>query len=375
LTYLNARGSAVGLQSLLNNLLGTFADEPVTVTSKVFTKDVTGDNTPDVVMDVIHFYPWGNFEGYIYGFGCRNGEYVTLLKHDLCCEYLANRIQIEGLRDIQDMNRNRAPEILYSSMTMVGTHAYYSREFYILEWDGEGFVNLVQSDQEFGGARVDGDGVILDADGDGRLDLLLKNEIAPAYPDGGPQRERTDIWQWNGYVYTLSSWRYPAPVYRIQAVYDGDDSSVFGQYDRALGYYQQAIFKEDLLGWSQGQLWPDTVYEVEGTPTPDPDERPRLEAYARYRILLLHVLQGNMGAAETVYDTLITQFPPGTLGGQYAELATVFWEEYNLSGDMGSSCLMAIEYTAAHLDAILTPLGASFYNQRSYLPEEICPFE
>ena len=40
------------------------------------------------------------------------------------------------------------------------------------------------------------------------------------------------------------------PKYRFQAVYDGDDASRFGEYDRALALYQQAVFDEALLGWN-----------------------------------------------------------------------------------------------------------------------------
>jgi hypothetical protein len=151
---------------------------------------------------------------------------------------------------------------------------------------------------------------------------------------------------------------------------------LFGDYEAALAFYQQAVFDEELIGWSQGRLWPDREYGGNPTPTPDPEERPRINAYGRYRIMLLHAVQGFQSPAQVVLDTLQEKFPAGTVGHPYAELAAVFWMEYSGSGDVGLACDKSIAYAADHPRETLVFLGRSFYGsgQREYAPEDICPF-
>ena len=143
-----------------------------------------------------------------------------------------------------------------------------------------------------------------------------------------------------------------------------------------MAFYQQGVFDTELPGWASGQLWPDREYGDAPTPTPDPEEDPRLSAYGRYRIMLLHAVQGFQQEAQIVYDTLQEKFPDGTLGSQYAELARVFWAEYSSSGDVESACAEAVAFAEAQSSTILRPLGKAFYGsgQREYNPEDICPF-
>ena len=126
--------------------------------------------------------------------------------------------------------------------------------------------------------------------------MVLTNGLGEAYPELGPQRARTDFWEWNGEGFVLARWEYTRPVFRIHAIWDGDDATWFGEYDRALAFYQDAVFNEQLVGWSLGRLWPDSFYGGQPTPPPDPAERDRLNAYGRYRIVLLQAVQGRRPA-------------------------------------------------------------------------------
>jgi hypothetical protein len=208
------------------------------------------------------------------------------------------------------------------------------------------------------------------------VELILSNSVGEAYPDLGPQRARQDIWEWTGYEFALDRWEYTEPEFRIHAIWDGDDATRFGHYTEALAFYQQGVFDTELLGWTRGQLWPDREYGSTPTPTPDPEEDPRLSAYGRYRIMLLHAVQGYQSEAQLVYDTLQEKFPDGTFGSQYAELARVFWEEFSSNGDVKLACAKAVEFAESQSSIILTPLGKQFYGsgQREYTPEDICPF-
>lgn len=377
--YLNTRGSAEGLQATLSGLTMTDGGTTWKARTQVMTIDVTGDTTSDVVMDFSFFVEGQYADGAIFVFTCREGRYQGGAVAVIGAQVFSGEDPDPGIRAIRDMNRDGVPEIVFSYIEIIGTHANFTRLFRILSWDGSKFVDLIHGDSyHLNAANVNnGDGVMRDTDGDGTLELVLTNGIGRGPDIAGPQRARTDVWAWNGVAFTLACVASPPPEYRCQAVQDGDDATLCGDYEKALAFYEQAIFDDQLLGWSPGRLWPDSMYGTTPTPTPNPDEYPRLSAYARYRIMLLHVVQGLMSEAQMVYETLQEEFPPGTVGHQYAELATVFWEEYNAREDIAPACGKAIEYASAHADEVLTPLGNGFYGfgQRDYAPEDICPLK
>ncbi len=381
LAYLNARGSADGLEANLETLSGTLmADAPAEpFLASVVTQDVTGDTTPDVILGLTLPYGYGYGAAAIYFFYCQEGQYVSVPW--FIREGAGDRA--EGLYSgggarimaVQDMNLNGVPEIV---MAVYWTD---QKEFYIAEWDGAKFASLIRRLdpvllEEFANLTVyDGDVTIADVDRDGTFELVANHRIGPSIIPLEvpiPERDRTETWAWNGYLFALARTQYGPPIYRFQAVSDGDDDSFFGDYDRALARYQQAIFDVELLGWSEGF----NPYSSEPL-QPDPEEWPRLEAYSRFRIMLLHVVRGYMKEAQVVYDTLQEKFPEGTVGHEYAEMATAFWDAFHASDDVAVACSAAIAHGSLHEDEILVPLSRSFYRSWAIVDaaEEVCPFE
>jgi hypothetical protein len=377
--YLDAGGSADGLQTVLGELILTDGDGAIwQARAQVVVVDVTGNATLDVVVGLTFLGEGGFADGGLFVFRCSDGRYEGGAVTPLSGQVHPEGGPDPGIRVIQDLNANGLPDIVFSYVEIVGTHANFTRLFRLVEWDGSEFVDLIQSDAYLPDAApvLNGDGVVLDTDGDGTLELVLTNGIGHGYEDGGPQRARNDVWAWNGYAYALSRSEYQPPAYRFQAVQDGDDAAQAGDYARALAFYQQAISDEALLGWSPGQLWPDSAYGTSPTPTPDPDEGPRLTAYATYRMMLAYVLQGSLAEAQVAHGTL-EQLPEDTVGRPYADLALTFWEEYSASGNVGEACARAAAFAQAHADDILAPLGSGFYGyyNRDYERQELCPFE
>jgi hypothetical protein len=102
-----------------------------------------------------------------------------------------------------------------------------------------------------------------------------------------------------------------------------------------------------------------------------------LSAYAHYRIMLLHAVQGKHDEATDAYGALADGFPNGEPGHPYAELGRAFWEPYAAGGGLHGGCAAAVEYARTYDAEILAPLGSSFYGtaQRDYRAVDVCPFE
>jgi hypothetical protein len=371
--YLNARGGASGLAGALRPL--TLLDGTWQARAQVETTDLTGNSVPEVLVELTFFEPLQFSEGALFVYRCAGGEFAGGAVLTTAGQVLSAG-DPDGIRAVRDMNQDGRPEIVHSYISIAGSHAFFTRQFRILEWNGQGFEDLIMIDENGFAAQVEsGDGAVRDQDGDGTLELVLSNAVAGAYPDLGPQRARTDIWQWDGEAFVLARWDYTRPVFRIHAIWDGDDATRFGDFERALAFYQDAVFNEQLAGWSLGRLWPDSAYGSAPTPMPDRGERHRLDAYGRYRILLLHVAQDNQAEGQVVYDTLLDLFPEAAVGRQFVDLATAFWTEYSASGDLTQACGKAIDFAESHDSTVLSPLGKDFYGlgQREYQAEDICP--
>jgi hypothetical protein len=205
--YLNASGSTVGLQETLSQLTLSDGETTWQARTQVMTIDVTGDTTPDVVMDLSFFEEYQYADGAIFAFICREGQYAGGAVARIGGQVFTSDDPDPGIRAIQDMNGNGVPEIVYSYIEIIGTHANFTRAFRIIEWDGNHFVDLIQSDAYHpNAAKVsNGDGEIRDTDGNGTLELVLTHGAGRG-PDASTLDDTsTEIWAWNGFAFTLAA--------------------------------------------------------------------------------------------------------------------------------------------------------------------------
>jgi hypothetical protein len=293
---------------------------------------------------------------------------------------------------IKDVNNNGYPELILrtteSKMSITGYRLY--------EWDGHGFQNLIDypDDLEIFSEilpfapfkNLD----FIDVDKNGTLEIIFYWDVPlwTNYLNGFPLRAETHTYIWNGQKYFLYKVELAAPEYRFQAVQDGDRASLRGEYHTALDFYQQAIFRDDLEWWTLARkeyLQESHIASILlPTPVglaPDPNEDDNLEAYARYRIMLLYVIQNQMVEANIFYTTLQEKFLAGQPGYLYAEMASAFWSEYQSSSNIERACLETIQYAETHMQEIFTYLGNSdlewylFGGQSLYYePPDVCPF-
>jgi len=379
LAYLSAGGDPNQLREVLTALSLVDAEGTEWLSrAQVIPADVTGDGTPEVVVALTFYVPWQYADGGLFVFGCQEGAYVLAAALPLQGQVLNATGPDPGIRAIQDMNNDGRPEIVLSVIDVVGTHGNFRRLFHILEWDDDEFVDLVQAhSQPYHAAPVsNGDGRIYDTNGNRNLELVLENGVRRGYETDGPERAWTDTWAWDGEAFRLWRSEYEPPVYRFQAVQDADAAALAGRYERAVALYDRVLHDESLLGWSAGQLWPDSAYGDRPTPTPDPEEGQRLRAYALYRIMVVRALQGDKEGARDIFDQLQAEHPEGTPGAPYARVAAAFWAGYEPQENVAAGCKKAVRFATSEAEAVLEPLGSAMYgsNNRDYAPQDICPF-
>jgi len=329
--------------------------------------DITNDGVPDLII------PYGTIRQFIVLFWCKSGKYEIFPKDLAEAETLIS----DSIRDysITDLNKNGIPEVLSIGDGHVGLNVN------LLEWNKKTFIDLTLSETKYnayiGGASAD-NFELKDINNDGIPELILEGSPSSWYYPGEPLRNQTDTYYWNGKNYS-SLTSFSSPQYRFQAIQDGDRLTTQGSYNEAIKSYQNAIDSEVLDWWSKEKFEAGRSAAINSTTPPvlntDTTEYPRLAAYAYYRIMLLHLVQGNESDASTVYNTLQEKFGNDQHGHTYVELATVFWNAYQSTHKMYDGCAAAIQYAVEHPD-ILIPLGSDYHGTQShhYKPEDVCPF-
>lgn len=386
LEYLNAGGNP---SDLISRIRQTWERETIYTKSEVI-EDLTGDGVPEILI----------IPSELYIFDCQEGKYHILFTNQNEAAGI-NHIG-KQLVEIQDMNLDGIPEIIIADFGCGGMGAGQCLDVSIYEWDGKRFVSLFPEWEGYEG-RVSSFGgrineylptaEIKDVDNNGTTELILTGGIPNGwyfdYFRSYPWREEIDTYTWNGLYFVPYKEEYSAPSYRYQAVQDGDRAMLSNEYDKALRSYQEAIFSSDLLSWSPAkrehytslfQFANDPSYQLTPTPTIPPDdplEYPNLAAYARYRIMLLHLIQGNFQEAQVVYETLQEKFPEGSSGYEFTLIASAVWDEYQASKDIKTACASGISIANKHQE-ILKLLGSDYHNlwqDLMYEPKDVCPFK
>ena len=255
-------------------------------------QDFTGDGIPELAVR------WGRF----YIFGCDNGTYVLLYQ----IQPMGAWSFTPKIVDTIDANQNDIPEIaLLTSFLTQGGHYYR-----VIEWDGEKFQSkLVPSvygkllDEADIFVEAKGKLSIEDVDGDGQIEYVANKGLPvwETYQLGVPWRYEKQYYKWDGENFVFYRRTFSPPVYRFQAVQDGDRATMQGDYALALQFYQQAIFDQHLVGWSEErrffiandfifnhQRHHDHPPEAE-MPPPDPLEYDHIAAYAQYHMMIIQL--------------------------------------------------------------------------------------
>ena len=328
--------------------------------------DVTGDQVPEFL------YVELNYEGKPIVFSCKKGSFELIATlsgdHDFWDYALViDNLILDGI-----------PEIIVTGTDGV---SFPQSKIHLYEWNGQNFLILGTA-----GILALRKTEIVDLDRNGTKEIVVigDNPVCTSCSNFIPQRQRTVTYGWNGKEFVEILNEFEPPEYRFQAVQDADAAVLLGKHETAMQYYLEIIDNKELGWWSFERLTHEQhianpVYMFIETPsvvpTEDTTEYPRLATYAYYRIMLLHLVQGNELDASTTYNALQQKFSSDPYGRPYVEMASAFWDMHQSTHEMYDGCAAAIQYAAKHPE-ILIPLGSDYHGWQSkiYTAEDVCPF-
>jgi hypothetical protein len=373
LEYINAGG----MHALIENAKTAIGEEKIIFNLQSI--DVTGDGIPETIFN------HGSGMAPLYILGCDQNKYRIFGKINQLWAAPPNIISH------RDMNLDGIPELLVLADSCNSCETYS-----IFEWDGQNMQSMLRdwkinsdtSKLDFCTTISLGRNTnagLEDIDHNGTYEFIVTGGLSYTSDDinMGPFRGKILTYMWDGQYFSLKSTGYSQAEYRFQAVQDADEA--FGQenYEKALSLYQDAAFSDRLKSWSEEIRQQELLrfYGMwETTPTvtplpPNPTESSQLASYALYRISLLHLVQGHSSDAQTVYQSLVKEYPFGSAGHPYVEMATVFWNAYQAKTSIGEACAHAVQYATDHPELLIPLSGGGWGSQwaRRYQPVDVCP--
>jgi len=250
--------------------------------------------------------------------------------------------------EVNDFNADSTIDLAFTTQTC-GAHTCYVM-MNLLTWDGVGFTSLLPESVE----NAYGEYWFEDIDGDPALELLMHGDVIGSV-GAGPQRARTDTYDWDGTFYQLVESVYDESPFLFHKVVDADKAALDGDYEAAVALYREAIDNPDLVVWKEWLNKGET-------------ERADMHGYARYRLVVVYTLLGQRSKAQEALEEVERE----QLDHVYAGVARAFWDGYTLDDDLAAGCAAAIAYAAEH-PAALEALNEFGYANPIYTLEDICP--
>lgn len=334
--------SAGGDLTVLESTLAGWGALPDAATDQVVTSDLTGDGNPEVVVALRE-------PSDLLVFGCQGGAYVPSYRLQQSVERWEVG-WVVNLRQVDDVNADGRPEVVFTLSTC-GAHTCY-KTLEILGWGGGALTSLMGGD----------------------LDMPYPDYVvtpghieAQSGPIGSvgaePQRGYAEVWEWDGSVFTVTQQIWEPPVYRYHALLDGDRALLAGDYAVAIATYERVISDDALQEWGA----------VSGIIDPAED-RAQLTAFARWRLMLVYLLTGETGSAQSAYDQLQAVYPLETAGHDVAAMAEVFWTAYLIDDSIAAGCTEVVA-AAGSETAVQDFFNWNYgYANPYWEPLHLCPF-
>lgn len=350
--YLSQGGTAANLLTILRN--ASSINESWGAVSSI---DLTGDGEPEIVVSI--FDPFTTDQssgpsGQLLVYGCAPQRVDLLYAVQTPKGQALPKVLQSG--DLIGAPRGTQLAVVTSSC---GASTCFDR-LEVLGWNGEALVNLLAEPLELPAAQYQ----FVQTDADSALEIQAQRG-AQGSIGAGPQRTEKQLWKWNGaqYVKVKSEW---SPVeYRIHAVYEGDDAFAAGDYAKAVDWYTRVLTDDNLKDWL-----PEIGYA-------SPHDRDTLQAYARFRLLLIGLLRGDTNAGDQL-DQLTKLYPEGSPVHLTQQMAQAFWDKYQATQDLKAACVVANDFANSSDNGqylIVDDLNLFGYTNRSYTSDDMCPIK
>ena len=344
--YLDAGGSGGYLKTLLHNA-SSINDQ----FGGLDAFDLTGDGDPETIVSIYDPATLDQLpapSGMLLIYGCAD-QHADLLYSDIQTGP-ASLTRVVKVGDLIGAKRGGQLATLASTC---GAHTCFDT-LDVLGWNGQTFVSLTGVPLQLPSATY----TFTQTDNDPALEIEAQGGVV-ASVGAGPQRTVTQLWDWNGAQYVEASTTLSPVVYRIHAVYEGDDAFEAGNYDKAIEWYSRVITDDSLKDWQT---------EVE---LPNAHDRATLTAYARFRLLLIGILRGDANAHDQL-DQLTADYPDGSPVHATQQMARAFWDKYQATQDLKAACAAADAYANDQYQ-IVDDLNLFGYANRAYTSDDICP--
>lgn len=311
---------------------------------QVVSADLTGDTVPEVIVALVD--PNGALTfpgGALVICGCQAGEYV------LHYQETTDGLGVQLLQ-VSDVNQDDRPDLVYEEWSC-GAHTCF-HTLRIIEWNGAGFANLIGGtlSMPYPTYTVTPGRIEAQSGGIGSV-------------GAEPQRGYSEVWRWNGSVFTVTEQIWAPPVYRYHALLDGDRALLSGDYDTALDTYRRVISDETLKEWG----------EVSRMMSPA-DERALLAAFARWRLMLTYLQMDRLSDAQATYNRLQADYSAGAAGHDVAVMGETFWAAYLAEGRVPDGCAAVVAAAEANT-SLLDFFNQSYgYANPWWEPVDLCPF-
>lgn len=346
--YLNAGGPADALTTILSNA-SSINDR----FGSVKLIDLTGDGEREVIISIAEPASLDRAPapgGMLLIYGCAQ-QRVNLLyaAQSTAAETMPRLVQIGN---ITGAARGAQVATLVSAC---GAQTCFER-FNILGWTGTTFVSLLGTPLELPGGTYR----LVQRDQDPATEIEAQSGVIGSV-GAGPQRTEQQIWKWNGTQYVKAATELSAVEYRIHAIYEGDDAFMAGDYAKAIDWYSRAITDDALKDWHA-----EINYRTK-------TDRVELTAYARFRLLLIGMVQGQANAKDQL-DQMTAQFPEDSPAHDTQQMAQTFWDKYQATQDIKAACVAANDYANEQYQ-IFEDLNLFGYANRFYTPDDMCPIK
>lgn len=257
------------------------------------------------------------------------------------------------LLEARDLNKDGQNELAYA-LTTCGTNIC-STNVRVGKWDGTTFHNLTVSDIRLPSLNT---AIFNDSDGDGVFDMVLTGGALQSVR-AGPQRERSDIYQWTADGYTLKNTLPAATDSLPLTVWDANDAMEAGDLSKATKLYERVGSDESLRPWVENSTDPDLIQA----------EVVLLRAFSRFRLVVAYLSLDNQPAAEQSLEILRTSYTDSP----FRQASDLFIERWLKSKSLKSACRVVNDYAEQNISTMVDPLNDFGYTGPQFLPQTICP--